>query len=171
MSSKRSSAIALLILTAFLLQTVVVAPLSLPFAGPDLVLLATVAAFVYLSPGRAAILGFAVGLLLDLTPPLDGTAGLWALTLTASGYVVGLFASGGRAASPLIGMGLTALGSAGAVVFFSVIGLIVGDERVTASVLTYEVPGTGLWNLLLSPFALAVMQRITRLDRRIEIFR
>lgn len=56
---------------------------------PNLCLLVVVLAGLRLPSTAAALTGFAVGLLLDLAPPADHTAGRWALALLAVGYLAG----------------------------------------------------------------------------------
>jgi rod shape-determining protein MreD len=56
----------------------------------DLALLAVVGFALARGPEFGAISGFAGGLLLDLAPPADHTAGRWALALALAGYLGGL---------------------------------------------------------------------------------
>ncbi|HEY3004010.1 MAG TPA: rod shape-determining protein MreD [Kribbellaceae bacterium] len=56
----------------------------------DLALLAVIGFALARGPEFGALTGFAGGLLLDLAPPADHTAGRWALALTLAGYLGGL---------------------------------------------------------------------------------
>ena len=49
-----------------------------------------IAAALVRGPDYAALVGFAAGLVLDLAPPADHTAGRWALSLVLVGYLTGL---------------------------------------------------------------------------------
>jgi rod shape-determining protein MreD len=76
-------------LSALVLQVSVV-PLLAPFGlMPNLVLLVVVAAALARGRDFAAVLGFALGLALDLSPAADQLAGRWALAFVVVGYVVG----------------------------------------------------------------------------------
>ncbi len=73
----------------FLLQVTVLTQLTWHGLAPHLVLLMVVGAALATDTRFATLLGFAAGLLLDVAPPGDHTAGRWALALLVVGYVVG----------------------------------------------------------------------------------
>src|ERR1700748_2106161 len=90
MRSQRAAVAGALVVIALLLQVAVFPHVAWEGIVPDLCLLVVVAAALVRGPAFAATLGFFAGLLLDLAPPADHTAGRWALALVAVGYVAGL---------------------------------------------------------------------------------
>lgn len=74
---------------AFLLQVTVFPQFTWHGIVPGLVLLVVVGAALATDTRFATLLGFGAGLLVDLAPPADHTAGRWALALLIVGYVVG----------------------------------------------------------------------------------
>lgn len=152
MSARRALVGALVLLTALAVQASVLPVLAQ--AGlfwsalvPNLCLLVVVALALTLDPTAGALVGFGVGLLLDLAPPADHTAGRWALALLVVGFVAGHLAGQlGAAASPsrLRLAGLAAACSFVGSSVFALSGRLIGD-------LTAGVPG------LLAGIALTVL--------------
>jgi rod shape-determining protein MreD len=80
---------AAVLVAAIVAQVVVFNRLDLPGAAPDVMLAAVIAAALAHGATHGATAGFAGGLLVDLAPPADHPAGLWALALTLTGFVAG----------------------------------------------------------------------------------
>lgn len=80
---------ALLVLAAQVVTVAVFGPLGWQALAPNLVLVVVAVAGLRHGAGAAMVLGFAAGLLLDLAPPAEHTAGRWALALVAVGYLAG----------------------------------------------------------------------------------
>jgi rod shape-determining protein MreD len=98
----------------------------------DLVLIVVIALALSRGPEFGAIAGFAGGLLLDVVPPADHTAGRWALAMALSGYVAGLIR---REASPgpvgPVGVALTVVpGAALSFGVYSATGSLLHDPAV-----------------------------------------
>ncbi|MFI6479214.1 hypothetical protein ACIBH1_14870 [Nonomuraea sp. NPDC050663] len=74
---------ALLVIVVPLLQVTVVNR----FSGPDLAVLVTAWLAIGLSPPKAAVFGFAAGLLADLVPPAAEVVGPTAAILCLTGYL------------------------------------------------------------------------------------
>ena len=154
-----------LVLTGLVLQLTVLARLPLPFGGtPDLLLL-VVASFGFLrGPVVGMAVGFGAGLLLDLAPPGDSPAGLWALVLCVVGFLAGNVSDDvdRSTAAPLVLVaGLTLL----EVVLFAGLSALLGSPRVTWSGLAGVGLSTAAYTVVLAPF---VVPLIMRLDRRVE---
>ena len=81
---------ALLLLIAVTVQMSMLPNLAVAGVSCDLVLIVVIALALSRGPEFGAIAGFAGGLLLDVVPPADHTAGRWALAMALSGYVAGL---------------------------------------------------------------------------------
>jgi rod shape-determining protein MreD len=115
---------------AFLLQVTLLPHLAWQGVAPDLVLLVVVGAALATDVRFATLLGFAAGLLLDIAPPGDHTAGRWALALLVVGYVVGRLghdhAAGGRPTLPVV-LAASAGGSFLGLSVFALSGLALGE--------------------------------------------
>jgi rod shape-determining protein MreD len=81
---------ALLLVIAVTAQMSLLPKLAVAGVGCDLVLIVVIALALSRGPEFGAIAGFGGGLLLDVVPPADHTAGRWALAMALSGYVAGL---------------------------------------------------------------------------------
>lgn len=90
MIAVRIALAALFLMVAVTVQTSLLPNLAVAGVTCDLVLIVVVALALSRGPEWGAICGFAGGLLLDVVPPADHTAGRWALALALSGYVAGL---------------------------------------------------------------------------------
>lgn len=77
------------VVLALAVQLSVLPRLALPYAEPDLVLLAVLALAGEWGPNLGALLGFAAGLTVDLAPPSVTAAGRHALVLTLVGALAG----------------------------------------------------------------------------------
>lgn len=162
MRSRRNLSIALIVLVLYVIQTVVIAPTHWWLVGPDLVILGVLSWTLVLSQNEAAIVSFAAGLFLDIAPPAAGVIGRWALVLTLISLVLWPIATSERVDSPLISMGLVALASCVAVFVGFIVDALISDDRIAAGPLLQSVFGVGLWNLLLAPFVLPLVQKIAR---------
>lgn len=162
MRSRRNLSIALIVLVLYVIQTVVVTPAHWWLVGPDLVILGVLSWTLVLSQNEAAIVSFAAGIFLDIAPPSAGAIGRWALVLTLISLILWPIATSERVDSPLISMGLVALASSTAVFVGFLIDSLISEERISSATLAESVAGVGLWNLLLAPFVLPLVQRIAR---------
>ncbi|MDQ3307474.1 MAG: rod shape-determining protein MreD, partial [Actinomycetota bacterium] len=86
----RIAVVTVLIVVTVTLQMSIFSHFSIRGVVPDLALLVVIAAALVRGPSYAALVGFAAGLVLDLAPPADHTAGRWALSLVLVGYLAGL---------------------------------------------------------------------------------
>jgi rod shape-determining protein MreD len=90
MRSLRTMLAGILLVLAVTLQTSVLPHLAIAGVVCDLVLLVVVGLGLSRGPEFGAVAGFCGGLLLDVVPPADHTAGRWALALALAGYLAGL---------------------------------------------------------------------------------
>ena len=101
--------------------------------------LVAVLAFAYVrGPSFGALLGFCAGLLVDVAPPADGVAGLWALAFTLAAYLVGaagVFRSDEGNHRILVGVLALTGGTALALTTYAGVDALLGDPRVDWSVL------------------------------------
>ena len=152
----------LVLLSTIVLQVAVASRLRIIGVAPDLPLLVTLAAGIVGGRDKGAVVGFAAGLLFDLT--LSTPLGLAALSYCIAGYVVGaLEASAIRSEwwLPVAGwLGGSALG----VGLFAVIGALIGEDALFTGDLPYVIGIVAGWNAILGPLAMWVM-RWAEVDR------
>jgi rod shape-determining protein MreD len=153
-----------LVVTALAIQLTVLARLPLPGGTPDLLLLVVVTFGLVHGPVTGMAVGFGAGLALDLVPPADGPAGLWALVLCVVGYAAGIARSetDRSALAPLfvvIGLSLTA------VLAYAGLSALFGSPRVPWRDVLGVALSTALYTVLLAPF---VVPFVTALCRRVE---
>lgn len=159
MPAARIALVAVVLSLAVVLQVAVFAPIRLPGATPDVMLLAVIGIALRWGSESGAWAGFAGGVLLDAAPPSDSTIGRWAMVAT----LVGFFA--GKAAididhSVLLGPVVVVMGSAAGVTGYWFLGAILGDPRVDAARLTAVLPAAVFYDALLAPFVVWGVYRI-----------
>jgi rod shape-determining protein MreD len=155
MSWLRAALMALLLLTAVLVQLTVLPLLGLPGATPDVVAVTVIALGFVAGPIRGAVAGFAAGVLIDLLPPADGVLGLTAVVLVVVGYLAGLLGQTER--PPLVSVALTGVLAGGIVLGLALVGGVVADPRVSWE----RVPGLtltqGAYALVVAAFVLPLV--------------
>jgi rod shape-determining protein MreD len=118
----------LLVLLILTIQRTILDGVVVHHAHPDaMVLIPIVIAYLY-GPEKGAVAGFVVGLLSDLF--LATPFGLTALTLTATSYYVGVIKSSTRASSWWLPGLVAAAASSVQVVFFALLGAILGQPAM-----------------------------------------
>jgi rod shape-determining protein MreD len=146
----RVVSVAVLVTVAVTLQLTVFSHFSLDGVAPDLALLVVLAAALVRGPDYGAVVGFAAGLVLDLAPPADHTAGRWALSLVVVGYLTGLARPDGG-----VSKGGTLLMAAAAAFIgtsvFAFTGMVLGDPGVTVSSAFEVVPRAVLYDVIVTP--------------------
>jgi rod shape-determining protein MreD len=155
---------AVLIVVAVTLQLTVFSHFSLSGVVPDLALLVVLGAALVRGPDYAAVVGFVAGLVLDLAPPADHTAGRWALSLVIVGYLTGLAKPEGDISK----LGTLAMAAAGAFIgtsVFALTGMILGDSSVTVASAFEVVPRAVGYDVVVTPL---VIPLVVLLLRRLE---
>ena len=160
---RRTLSIAATIVTALLLQSTVFAQMKLFGVRPELVYLVTILIAILEGPGDGMVVGFAGGLAQDFL--LNQPKGLTALTLTLLGYGVGLLRQYIVSPSPLLPTLLVAVSTAAGVVFYEVVGFLLGqvDQPLTFSL---KVPVlTGIYGAVLTPIVYPILRRMEERSR------
>lgn len=157
----RVGVIALVLVTAALLQTTLFPYLMLAGFRPDLLLLVTAVFALREGTLTGVRVGFAAGLLSDLL--LNQSAvGLSALVYVGVGYTIGLarpYLAPESVTAPVIMAFLSGLvGTAG----FGVLSRLLGDERYTSSLVLQASLFVALFNTLLAPIVGGVVVRLSR---------
>ena len=160
---RRTLSIGATIVTALLLQSTVFAQMKLFGVRPELVYLVTILIAILEGPGEGMVVGFAGGLAQDFL--LNQPKGLTALTLTLLGYGVGLLRQYIVSPSPLLPTLLVAVSTAAGVVFYEVVGFLLGqvDQPLTFSL---KVPVlTGIYGAVLTPIVYPILRRMEERSR------
>lgn len=150
-----------LILAAALVDVVVLAPLNLPGAPPDVVLLVVAALALVLGPVAGAFVGFFAGLAVDVLPPADHLIGRYALVFCLIGYLVGLLEEEARD-SVLLALVTVAVAAGIATVLYGVVGGVLGDDRVGTRGLISNVPYSIIYDVILAPFVVPWVMSVAR---------
>lgn len=148
--------VAVLVVVTVTVQLSVFNHFAIDGVAPDLALLLVIGAALVRGPTYAAVVGFAAGLVLDLAPPADHTAGRWALALVTVGCLTGLARPEG--ARTLVSTVLIV--AAGAFIGTSVYalsGLVLGEQSVTVSSALEVVPIAVLYDVLLTPLLIPLL--------------
>ena len=156
--------VGVLIVVTVMLQATVFSHFSFSGVVPDLALIVVIAAALVRGPDYAAAVGFASGLVLDLAPPADHTAGRWALSLVLVGYLTGL-ARPDTDVSVLGKVGMVAAGAFIGTSVFALTGLVLGDAGVSVSSAFEVVPRAVAYDVLVTP---VVLPLVVVLFRRLE---
>jgi rod shape-determining protein MreD len=145
-----------LIIVTVTLQVSVFSHFAVDGVAPDLALLLVIGAALVRGPTYASLVGFAAGLVLDLAPPADHTAGRWALALVLVGYLTGLAKADGTQSVS----GTVLIVASGAFIGTSVYalsGLALGEQSVTVSSAVHVVPIAILYDVLLAPVVIPLL--------------
>lgn len=155
----RTAVVALVLLTAALLQTALFPFLTLAGFRPDLLLLVTMAFALRDGAMTGIRVGFAAGLVSDLL--VDQSAlGLTALIFLGVGYAVGVarpyLAHGSVTAPLLLAFVSGLLGTAG----YGAFSRLLGDERYTFQLVAQASLFVALYNTLLAPVVVGAVDRL-----------
>ncbi len=153
--------VAALIVVTVTVQVSIFSHFSLSGVVPDLALIVVIAAALVRGPDYAAAVGFAAGLVLDLAPPADHTAGRWALSLVLVGYLTGLTKPDGETSVP----GKVTMVAAGAFIgtsVFALTGLVLGDPGVTVGSALQVVPRAVVYDVVVTPVWLPLVLLLFR---------
>lgn len=159
MSGRRLLLGLVLVVTALLLQTTVLARLPLPGAAPDLLLVLVVAHALLEGPLTGTVTGFLAGLLADLGA--DHELGRVALVYAVVGYAAGLVYDDGSR-SRLLPAFVVAVAAAGAVGLYALEGLLLGDPRIHGSAIWPALAGTVAYSVLLTPLVVPLVATLVR---------
>ena len=155
----RAAAAGALVVVALLLQVSVFPHVAWEGVVPNLALLVVVGAALTRGPQFAMTLGFAAGVLLDLAPPADHTAGRWALALLLVGYVAGRVRQDLRPSAGSVVATVAASSFLGTSVF-ALSGLVLGDLDVGFVGLLQVIGIAVVWDVLLTPLVLPLVMRV-----------
>jgi rod shape-determining protein MreD len=120
------------VIVTLALQVSVLPRLHLPYAEPDLVLLAVLALSAVWGPNLGALAGFLAGLAVDLAPPSVTAAGRHAIVLTLVGALAGRAAAEAHRSALRTSL-LTGLYAGAATIGNAVLGTLLGEGGTLSS--------------------------------------
>lgn len=157
----RTAVVALVLLTAALLQTTLFPYLMLAGFRPDLLLLVTAVFALHEGALAGLRVGFAAGILTDLLLN-QSPVGLSALVYLGVGYTIGLarpYLAPESVTAPVIMAFLSGLlGTAG----YGLLSRLLGDERYTSTLVLQASLFVALYNTLLAPIVSGIISRLGR---------
>lgn len=156
----RVGVLALVVVTAALLQTAVFPHLTIAGFRPDLLLLVTVSFALREGVGSGIRLGFATGLMADLL--VNQTAvGLQALVFLAVGYTVGIarpYLAPESLSAPLVVAFTSGLVGAGG---YGLLARLLGDEAFSLERIVAAALFVALYNTLLAPIVVNALAQLS----------
>jgi rod shape-determining protein MreD len=166
---RRAVSVALVVVTALLVQSTVFADLRLLGVRPELMYLVTISFALLEGPNEGAVVGFTGGLAQDFL--LNVPKGITALTLTLVGYTVGLVRQYIVSPSPLIPTIVVATATALGIAFYEVVSFLLGafDQPATQGVRVALL--AGLYNAVLTPILYPLLRRISEGSRPRRVVR
>jgi rod shape-determining protein MreD len=164
MTAVRALVVAAVVVAAVTVQLGVLPAIAVGDVVPNLVLVVVIAFALARGPEYGVLVGFAAGLILDLAPPADHTAGRWALAFVVVGYLAGLARRDARA-SALAAVLVVAAGSFIGTSLFALSGLLLQDPGVTFEGVMHVLPIALVYDVVLTPL---VVPAVLALMRRLE---
>jgi rod shape-determining protein MreD len=166
---RRVVSIAIVVITALLLQSTVFAQLRLLGVRPELLYLVTISVALLEGPNEGATVGFASGLAQDFL--MNEPKGLTALTLTLLGYGVGMFRQFIVSPSPLVPTIVVAVGTAAGIAFYEVVSALLGNFHEEPAYGVKVALLTAAYNAVLTPILYPLLRRITEGSRPRRVVR
>ena len=143
----------------------VVDQIKFPFGSLSLFLLFVLSWAALSSPEIGALLGFAGGLLLDLSLNSTGPFGLWTLILSLIGFGIAFLRYGdeGAIANPFIFIIYVSVAVMLTLIAYLFLGMLFGVDVGSTAQVARNILGSGLWSLIIMPIFLPLTSRLHRL--------
>jgi rod shape-determining protein MreD len=166
---RRVLLLAVVIVTAVLLQSTVFHDIRLFGAGAELMYLLTICFAILEGPDSGAITGFAGGMAQDFL--LNTPKGITALTLVLLGYAVGMLRQYIVSPSPVLPVVLVAGGTFVGVLFYGVVSFLLGQLDTSWEYLFRTAFLTGVYNAILTPLVFPILRRAAESTRSQRVLR
>jgi rod shape-determining protein MreD len=166
---RRTLLLAVVVLSALLLQTTVFADIRLLGARPELMYLLTIVFAFLEGPSAGAVTGFVSGMAEDFL--LDQPKGITALSLTLLGYAVGAIRTYVVSPSPIFPVVLVAGGTFLGVLFYGLVSFLLGQLDVEVLYLVRVAVLSALYNAILTPILFPVLRRAAEASRGGKVLR
>jgi rod shape-determining protein MreD len=167
---RRVMSIAVVILTALLLQSTIFSQMKLLGVKPELMYLVTILIAILEGPQEGAIVGFAGGMAQDFLLNTPGK-GITALTLTLLGYTMGLARQYIVSPSPLLPTILVAAGTAIGTAFYQLVAVLLGQLDVPVSYGVRVCLLSAIYGAVLTPIVYPLLRRMTEGSRPKRVVR
>ncbi|MEX2100416.1 MAG: rod shape-determining protein MreD [Acidimicrobiia bacterium] len=156
----RTLRLALVVISAVVLQTTLFTHLRIDGVAPDIGLVAVLAVAYEEGPESGAWFGFVMGLAIDLflTTPL----GLSALSFALTGYSVGVFQAGMVRTTPRLAPLLGFFGGLFGGLVFITVGALVGQNGFLSFESLKIVVIAALYDALIAPIVFPIVRRAAR---------
>lgn len=166
---RRAFLLAVVVLSALLLQTTVFADVRLLGARPELMYLVTIVFAFLEGPSAGAVTGFVSGMAEDFL--LDQPKGITALSLTLLGYAIGAIRTYVVSPSPVFPVFLVAGGTFVGVLFYGLVSFLLGQLDVSVPYLVRVAALSALYNAILTPLLFPVLRRVAEASRGSKVAR
>jgi rod shape-determining protein MreD len=166
---RRAILLAVVVVTALLLQTTVFANVTLLGAKPELMFLLTIAFGALEGPASGAATGFIGGMAQDFL--LNQPKGITALTLTLLGYAIGMLRQYIVSPSPVLPVVLVAGGTFGGVLFYGIVSFLLGQLDITWLYLFRVAALSAIYNAVLTPLLFPILRRAAEGSRSHRVIR
>jgi len=143
----------------------VVDQIKFPFGSLSLFLLFVLSWSALSSPEIGALLGFAGGLLLDLSLNSTGPFGLWTLILSLIGFGIAFLRYGdeGAIANPFVFIIYVSVAVMLTLIAYLLLGMLFGVDIGSSAQIVRNILGSGFWSLIFMPIFLPLTSRLHRL--------
>lgn len=153
---KRALLLVVLTITGLAVETTILGRATLTGTKPELLLLMTVALAMGEGPAFGAVAGFFMGMATDAVLQLP--AGVSALTLTLTGYVVGRIRAQLQHPSAFTPMLMISVATFAGVVFYGGFNFVLGEESLSLARIARHAALAAAYNALLTPFVFPVVR-------------
>jgi rod shape-determining protein MreD len=161
--------VAVVVVTALVLQSTVFGELRLFGVRPELLFIVTIVIALLTGPAEGAVVGFAGGMAQDFM--MNQPKGLTALTLTLLGYAVGMTRQYIVSPSPLVPTFMVLVGTFLGMVFYEVVAYLLGAYQGSAASGGRVAALTAVYNAVLTPIVYPVLRRVTEGARPRKVVR
>lgn len=157
----------LLVIAAFLLQTVVVPHIRVFGVQPDLILVVVIC--LALSEGQlfGATFGFAGGFLEDLLMAEHMGFNMLAKTIIAS--LAGLLKDYGRPGGAVLPVATVLMASVLSQVILALLAFLFGEINIFNAIFNWLIIPTAIYNALFTPFIYPVVSRLVKWQESVEL--
>ncbi|MGH2812917.1 MAG: rod shape-determining protein MreD [Actinomycetota bacterium] len=166
---KRFVLLALLVVTAVILQSALLSRIRLFGVAPDVIALTVIALAILEGPFVGAASGFGGGVLRDVL--LETPAGLSSISYLTVGYAVGSIRPYVQSTSVLVPIAAVGLGTLASGAFYVLLTFLLGGPPEPLERVARVVGLTAVYNALLTPIFFPLIRRLSSLAPRERLFR
>jgi rod shape-determining protein MreD len=166
---RRFVVLALVMLTAVIIQTSLFARVTLFGVSPDLILVVVISLALLEGPSTGAASGLGGGLLRDFL--LEAPKGLTGLAYLIVGYAVGSVRPYVQSTSVFLPVSAMFVGSLAASSLYVILSLLLGRQLEPWDRVAQVILFTAVYNMLLAPFVFPLVRRVSAMYPREKVYR